>query len=191
MDRLRALVYGCLLLLIIGWLLYIGQTIFIPAVLGAVIVYVIVGLAHASGRLPGLGRRLPLQLRYLISIAVIGLVFFLLAYLVMANRERAMELAGQIAACGPLAVRHAAIRTQATGDDFGRRHVHAADGAGHHGRSPRVRRGWFDWRSLAFGQAFLPSAAPEPNARKDRQQDDQDLHVLRPRMTSRTNLEPA
>jgi len=95
MDRLRALVYGCLLLLIIGWLLYIGQTIFIPAVLGAVIVYVIVGLAHASGRLPGLGRRLPLQLRYLISIAVIGLVFFLLAYLVMANRERAMELAPQ------------------------------------------------------------------------------------------------
>jgi AI-2 transport protein TqsA len=75
--------------------LYIGKAIFVPAVFGAVIVYVIVGLAHAAGRLPGLGRRLPLQLRYLFSIAVIGLVFFLLAYLVMANRERAMELAPQ------------------------------------------------------------------------------------------------
>ena len=59
------------------------------------IVYIVVGLAHGAGRLPVLGRRLPLQLRYLISIAVIGLAFFLLAYLVMANRERAMELAPQ------------------------------------------------------------------------------------------------
>jgi AI-2 transport protein TqsA len=95
MDRLRALVHGSVLLLIVGWVLYIGKAIFVPAVFGAVIVYVIVGLAHAAGRLPGLGRRLPLQLRYLFSIAVIGLVFFLLAYLVMANRERAMELAPQ------------------------------------------------------------------------------------------------
>jgi predicted PurR-regulated permease PerM len=95
MDRLRALVHGSVLLLIVGWVLYIGQQIFIPAVLGAVIVYIVVGLAHGAGRLPGLGRRLPLQLRYLISIAVIGLAFFLLAYLVMANRERAMELAPQ------------------------------------------------------------------------------------------------
>jgi predicted PurR-regulated permease PerM len=95
MDGLRALVYGSLLLLIVGWVLYIGQAIFIPAVFGALIVYVIVGLAHAAGRLPAIGRRLPLQLRYLISITVIGLAFVLLAYLVMANRDRAIELAPQ------------------------------------------------------------------------------------------------
>jgi AI-2 transport protein TqsA len=95
MDRLRAVVHGTVLLLIIGWVLFIGQTIFVPAVLGAVIVYVIVGLAHALGRVPRVGRRLPLQLRYLISMAVIGLAFFLLAYLVMANKERAMLLAPQ------------------------------------------------------------------------------------------------
>lgn len=95
MDRLRALVYGTVLLFLVGWVLHVGSTIFVPAVLGAVIVYVIVGLAHAAGRLPVLGRWLPLQLRYLVSIAVIGLAFFLLAYLVMANRERAMELAPQ------------------------------------------------------------------------------------------------
>jgi predicted PurR-regulated permease PerM len=109
MDRLRALVYGSALLLIVGWMLYIGQAIFIPAVLGAVIVYVIVGLAHAFDRLPGLGRRLPLQLRYLFSIAVIGLVFFLLAYLVMANRERAMELAPQYQQSLLAAIQRAAV----------------------------------------------------------------------------------
>jgi AI-2 transport protein TqsA len=95
MERLRALVHGTVLLLIIGWVLTIGKAIFVPAVLGAVIVYVIVGLAHALGRLPGLGRKLPMQLRYLFSVLVIALVFFLLAYLVMANKERAMALAPQ------------------------------------------------------------------------------------------------
>jgi AI-2 transport protein TqsA len=93
MDRLRAVVHGTALMLIIGWLLYIGQTIFIPAVFGAVVVYVIVGLAHALGRLPRLGPRLPLQLRYLFSVVAIALVFFLLAYLVTANKERALALA--------------------------------------------------------------------------------------------------
>jgi AI-2 transport protein TqsA len=42
-----------------------------------------------------LGPRLPLQLRYLFSVVVIGLVFFLLAYLIMANKERALVLAPQ------------------------------------------------------------------------------------------------
>jgi len=42
-----------------------------------------------------LGRALPLQLRYLFSIAAIGLVGFLFAYLVMANKERALALAPQ------------------------------------------------------------------------------------------------
>ncbi|HYN60628.1 MAG TPA: AI-2E family transporter, partial [Rubrivivax sp.] len=93
MDKLRALVYGTVLLLIVGWVLTIGKAIFVPAVLGAVIVYVIVGLAHSLGRLPGLGPRLPMQLRYLFSVLVIGLAFVLLAYLVMANKDRALALA--------------------------------------------------------------------------------------------------
>jgi predicted PurR-regulated permease PerM len=110
MDRLRAVLYGTVLMLIVGWVLYIGQSIFIPAVLGAVVVYVIVGLAHALGRLPAVGPRLPLQLRYLFSVVVIGLVFFLLAYLIMANKERALTLAPQyqqslLAAIQQLAVR--------------------------------------------------------------------------------------
>jgi predicted PurR-regulated permease PerM len=95
MERLRAVVHGTVMILIVGWVLYIGQAILVPAVLGAVIVYVIVGLADALHRLPGLGKRLPLQLRYLVSVGVIGLAFFGLAYLIMANKERALALAPQ------------------------------------------------------------------------------------------------
>jgi AI-2 transport protein TqsA len=93
METLRALVYGAVLLLTVGWMLHAGKSIFVPAVLGAVIVYVIVGLAHALGRLPRIGRVLPMQLRYLFSMLAIGLAFFLLAYLVMSNKERALALA--------------------------------------------------------------------------------------------------
>lgn len=95
MERLRALVHGTVLLLIIGWVLTIGKAIFVPAVLGAVIVYVIVGLAHVLGRLPGLGLVLPLRLRYVVSMLAIALAFLALAYLIMANKERAMALAPQ------------------------------------------------------------------------------------------------
>ncbi len=95
MERLQALVLGTVLMVIIGWLLYIGQTILVPAVLGALIVYVIVGLAHALGRLPAVGAVLPVRLRYVVSVALIGLAFVMLAYLIMANKERALTLAPQ------------------------------------------------------------------------------------------------
>jgi len=95
LDRLRALTYGTVLLLGAGWVLHVGKEIFVPAVLGAVIVYIIVGLAQALDRLPGLGPVLPLRLRYLLSIALIGVIGVLFAYLVMANKERALALAPQ------------------------------------------------------------------------------------------------
>jgi AI-2 transport protein TqsA len=95
MDRLRAVVHGTVLLLIVGWVLYIGQAILVPAVLGAVVVYVIVGLAQVLGRMPVLGPRLPRPLRYVVSVGVIALAFIMLAYLVAANKERALALAPQ------------------------------------------------------------------------------------------------
>jgi predicted PurR-regulated permease PerM len=95
MDKLRALVYGTVLLICAGWVLHVGKAIFVPAVLGAVIVYVIVGLADGLGRLPGIGRALPSRLRYLFSFAVIGAVCVLFAYLLMANKDRALALAPQ------------------------------------------------------------------------------------------------
>jgi len=94
-DRLRALVYGTVLLIAIGWVLHVGKEIFVPAVLGAVIVYIVVGLAEGLGRLPGLGPVLPSRLRYLFSFAVIGAIGVLFAYLLMANKDRALALAPQ------------------------------------------------------------------------------------------------
>jgi predicted PurR-regulated permease PerM len=95
MDQLRTVVYSTVLLVIIGWVLSVGRAIFVPAVLGAVIVYVIVGLAQTLGRLPGLGRALPVRLRYVLSLLAIVLAFVLLAHLVMANKERALQVAPQ------------------------------------------------------------------------------------------------
>jgi predicted PurR-regulated permease PerM len=95
MDRLRALVFGMVLLLCLGWVLHVGEAIFVPAVLGAVIVYIIAGLADALGRLPRVGHALPSRLRYLLSFLVIGLIGILFAYLVMSNKERALALAPQ------------------------------------------------------------------------------------------------
>ena len=95
MDRLRALVYGTVLLVAVGWVLHVGKEIFVPAVLGAVVVYVIVGLADGLGRLPGVGSVLPPRLRYLFSFAVIVAVAILFVYLMMANKDRALALAPQ------------------------------------------------------------------------------------------------
>ncbi len=95
MDRLRALTYGTVLLVAVGWVLHVGKEIFVPAVLGAVIVYIVVGLADGLGRLPGVGTALPSRLRYLFSFLVIGAVGVLFAYLLMANKDRALALAPQ------------------------------------------------------------------------------------------------
>jgi len=95
MDKLRALVYGTVLLIAIGWVLHVGKEIFVPAVLGAVVVYIVVGLADGLGRLPGVGPALPSRLRYLFSFAAIGAVGVLFAYLLMANKDRALALAPQ------------------------------------------------------------------------------------------------
>ena len=70
-DRFRALVYGAILALIIGWVLFIGKSVFVPIVFGILVVYVIVGLTRLLGRLPFLGRVLPLKLRHAVSVLVI------------------------------------------------------------------------------------------------------------------------
>ena len=95
MDRLRSLVYGAALLLIIGWVLYIGRDVFVPIVLGAVVVYVIVGLTHALRRVPCLGRALPLQVRYLLALLVIAFGSFRRRLPVIANKEPVLALAPQ------------------------------------------------------------------------------------------------
>lgn len=93
--RFQSLVHGALLALIIGWVLYIGKDVLVPVVFGAVVVYVIVGLTHGLGRMPVVGRRLPLQLRYLLSIVAIGLALLMLGYLLIAHKDKVVTLAPQ------------------------------------------------------------------------------------------------
>lgn len=95
MDRFRGFVYGAVLLLIFGWVLHIGKSIFVPILFGAIVVYVIVGTAHALSKIPYLGRTLPVQLRYALSMLVIAFFLFLVVYLVIANRDRVFALAPQ------------------------------------------------------------------------------------------------
>ncbi len=94
-SRFQAFVSGAILALIVGWVIHIGKDVLVPAVFGAVVVYIIVGLTHALERLPLVGRRLPLQLRYLLSIAVIGFLVVAAGYLLIANRDHVIALAPQ------------------------------------------------------------------------------------------------
>jgi predicted PurR-regulated permease PerM len=85
--RLQALVYGAVLALIIGWVLYIGRDVFVPVVLGVLVVYVIVGLTRLLGRLPYVGRRLPDKLAYALSMLLIGAGFAAAVSLAIGNMD--------------------------------------------------------------------------------------------------------
>ena len=76
-ERFNSLVFGAVLALIIGWVLYIGKAVFVPVVFSVLVVYVIVGLTRLLQKIPLLGRALPLQVRYALS--VIAIVFAIAA----------------------------------------------------------------------------------------------------------------
>ena len=97
-GKFQAFVFGVILAVITGWLLFIGKDVLVPVVFGAVVVYVIVGLTHALQRVPLIGPRLPVQLRYLLSIVVIGLALLMTGYLLITNRDNIIALAPGTAA---------------------------------------------------------------------------------------------
>ncbi len=70
-ERFQALVSGAVLALIIGWVLYVGQAVFVPVVFSVLVVYVIVGLTRLLQKIPLLGRMLPSPVRYALSVIVI------------------------------------------------------------------------------------------------------------------------
>jgi AI-2 transport protein TqsA len=80
-ERFQTLVYGAVLALIVGWVLYIGKDVFIPIVFGILVVYVIVGLTRLLGKVPFFDRILPLQVRYSLSILLIALGLVEVAYI--------------------------------------------------------------------------------------------------------------
>lgn len=93
MIGMPALVHSMILLLISGWLLHTGRSVLVPIAFGMVVVYVIVGLAQALERLPVLGRVVPVQVRYVLSISIIVYTITALAYLVMSSRDSVIALA--------------------------------------------------------------------------------------------------
>ena len=94
-DRLQALVYGSILALIVGWVLYIGKGVFVPIVFSTLVVYVIVGLTRVLTRIPYVGRVLPVQVRYALSVLVSMMALAVIAYVALANLDKVMALAPQ------------------------------------------------------------------------------------------------
>src|SRR5690554_7887002 len=92
-DRLSAIVYGALLAVIIGWVLYIGRPVFVPMVFGVIVAYIIIGLARALKRLPTVGHRLPRWLCYAASISSILVALGAGVLLVVNNVGRVVQLA--------------------------------------------------------------------------------------------------
>lgn len=95
MVQFQKFVYGAILSLIIGWVLYIGKDVFIPVAFGAVVVYIIVGLAYALYRIPYVGRILPVGVRQTLSVLAIAFALLVVTHVVMANKDRAIALAPQ------------------------------------------------------------------------------------------------
>jgi predicted PurR-regulated permease PerM len=95
MDRLQRFVHGAALMVLAGWLLYIGKDIFVPVFFGLFVVYVIVGLAQAMHGIPLLGGVLPPQARYALSVLVITLALLVVAYLFLVNKDRFLAIAPQ------------------------------------------------------------------------------------------------
>jgi predicted PurR-regulated permease PerM len=92
-DRLQASVYLFVLVLIIGWLLYIGSSVFLPIVFSIIVVYVIVGSVRMLGRIPVVGQALPVSVCYAISILLLAGGIFLAVNLVAANKDALLALA--------------------------------------------------------------------------------------------------
>ena len=94
-DRLQAIVYGALLAVIIGWVLFIGRPVFVPMVFGVIVAYIIIGLSRGLRRVPAVGRWLPPWLCYIASIAAILGAITAGVVLVVNNIGRVVQLVPQ------------------------------------------------------------------------------------------------
>ena len=78
-------VFGTALTLMLGYILFIGRPILVPAVTAILLVYVIVGLSRLSGYIPFVGKRIPSQVRYILAALAIALLIIELFTLFVAN----------------------------------------------------------------------------------------------------------
>ena len=83
--RFTHFVLGVALALMLGYVLFIGRSIFIPVVTSILVVYVIVGVSRLADYIPLVGKRIPLQVRYLLAALVIGFLLIELSAIFIAN----------------------------------------------------------------------------------------------------------
>ena len=94
-DRFQSPVSGAILAVVIGWVLFIGKDVFIPIILGALVAYVIVGVARLLCRVPIVGQLVPPRIRSALSVLVIAYGLVAIANLILANVDSVMALAPQ------------------------------------------------------------------------------------------------
>ncbi len=94
-DRFQSPVSGAILAAVIGWVLFVGKAVFIPIILGALVAYVIVGLARLLGRIPFIGPILPSRIRSALSVLVIAYGLVAMSNLILANVDSVLALAPQ------------------------------------------------------------------------------------------------
>lgn len=97
-DRFRVTVYATVLAISIGWILYIGKSVFVPIVFSVLVVYVIAGLTRLLFKLPLLERFLPLRIGYMLAALVIALALAGIASLLANNLGKVAALAPQYSA---------------------------------------------------------------------------------------------
>ena len=91
-ERFRNTVYGVAMALMIGWVLSIGQSVFIPIIASIILAYIIIALAELLNKIQMGGWSAPASVRYLISILVIVAVVTAFVFLIISNINQLIAL---------------------------------------------------------------------------------------------------
>lgn len=94
-DRFRNLVYGMALAIMIGWILYIGQNVFVPVIASVILTYIVVALARRMEFLPVIGTLMPGPVRFIISLVAIGFIITGFVLLIIQNINQVIALVPQ------------------------------------------------------------------------------------------------
>lgn len=111
-TRLRNLVYGVALAVMIGHVLHVGSGVLTPVVIAVIVAYVVAAFARWLTRLPLVGRRLSAPVRYTLAAITVSAALVLVIWLIIAN-------IGQFAALAPAMQTRIVALVQETAVRFG------------------------------------------------------------------------
>ncbi|MCC6870037.1 MAG: AI-2E family transporter [Burkholderiales bacterium] len=92
-SRLPTLASGVVIAFVVGFTMYIAKSVLVPIVLGVLAMYVVVGMLRVLERASLGGYRLPVWVRYTLTLVGIGALFFALGVFVMSTADHALALA--------------------------------------------------------------------------------------------------